>query len=137
MVCRTIRVCCTSLQDCFLWSGRASSLSSEVANSRHFTCCWRPNLLRRTNCALLVLSSKFLVDVSSIAFKEHRYPFPSWTVAIWNLSADELYLPLRYCFTVFCFCACYSAVNIETYCLFWLWKIPTMLVVTKLRLMNL
>ena len=40
------------------------------------------NLLRRTNCALLVLSSKLLVDVSSIGFKEHRYPFPSWTVAI-------------------------------------------------------
>ena len=61
------------------------------------------NLLRRTNCALLVMSSKFLVDVSSIGFKEHRYPFPSWTVAIWNLSADTLYLSLRYCFTVFCF----------------------------------
>ena len=77
------------------------------------------NLLRRTNCALLVLSSKFLVDVLSTGFKEHRYPSPSWTVAIWNLSADKLYLLLRYCFTVFCFCACYSAVNMETYCLLW------------------
>ena len=46
---------------------------------------------------------KFLVDVSSIAFKEHRYPSPSWTAAFWNLSADKLSLSLRCCFTVSCF----------------------------------
>ena len=136
MVCRTIRVCCTALHDCFLWTGRASSLSSEVANPGTSPAVGDRNLLRRTNCALLVLFSKFLVEVWFIGFKEHRYPFPSWTAAIWNLSADELYLSLRYCFSVFCFCACYSIVNIETYCLLWLWKIPAMLVVTKLRLMN-
>ena len=127
-----------ALHNCFLCTGGVSSLTSEVANSRHSPAVGDGNLLQRTNCALLVLSSKFLVDALSIGFiKEHRYPFPSWTVTIWNLSTDELYLLLRYCFTVFCFCACYSTVDIETYCLLWLWKIPTVLVVTKLCLMNL
>ena len=95
------------------------------------------NLLHRTNCALLVLSSKFLVDVCLLDSRNIVIRFHSGLWQFGNCRLTNCISRQGTALQYFVFCAFYSTINIETYCLLWLWKISTMLVVTKLRLMNL